>query len=99
MAGGHIEREARYTATGLSPAQRDERIWQLYHLGWSQRQIMKQVGMTQAGVSHALKRLKGIARKRATYRMCAGECGDNYPIEQLDVHGLCGECREEEDVE
>jgi hypothetical protein len=46
---------------------RDALILELHQQGLSQRQIARRVGMTPAGVSHALKRLDGLPRKRAPW--------------------------------
>jgi hypothetical protein len=48
----------------IASAARDHEIQQLNERGWSQRRIAHQVGITQAGVSHALKRLAGTPRPR-----------------------------------
>jgi hypothetical protein len=48
-------------------AARDEQIWDLKESGWSQRRIAAQVGMTQPGVSHAIRRLTGQPRPRKRY--------------------------------
>jgi len=52
-----------------SISERDELIGSLRDLGWSQRAIARHEGvnMTQAGVSHALTRLAGKTRKRASW--------------------------------
>lgn len=63
MAGAHIEREARYAATGLSPVERDELIVKLRNKGWTQAKIAARLGMTQPGVLQALRRIAGIPRK------------------------------------
>ena len=48
----------------IASAARDHEIQQLNERGWSQRRIAQQVGITQAGVSHVLKRLAGTPRPR-----------------------------------
>jgi hypothetical protein len=68
MAGGHIERTARYEQTGLSPVERDELILKLRGKGWTQAAIAARVGMTQVGIHHALNRLAGIPRKPSKRR-------------------------------
>jgi hypothetical protein len=92
MAGAHMDREGRYNRDQLSPVQRDNLILKLKDAGWSQTQIGTYLGMTQAGISHALKRLQGIPRIRSRYRFCGGPCGDNFRIDQLNTEGLCSKC-------
>ncbi len=90
--GQHMEREARYAVGGFSPVERDELIWKLHNQGWTQQRISRTVGMTQAGISHALKRLQGIQRKRSAYRLCQGWCCETFPKQQLNADGLCKDC-------
>jgi hypothetical protein len=47
---------------------RDALILELYATGWSQRQIAERVGFTQAGISHALRRLADIPRHQTPAR-------------------------------
>lgn len=44
---------------GLVSFQRDELIWNLHQRGWSQSRIARhpQIGLTQQGISRALKRI------------------------------------------
>jgi transcriptional regulator with GAF, ATPase, and Fis domain len=90
--GQHIEREARYSTTGLSPVERDELIRTLANKGWNQSRIARKLGMTQPGVKYAIQRLQGQARNRAKYRMCGGWCGENFAMDQLNSDGFCSEC-------
>jgi hypothetical protein len=58
-----IEREARYTTSGLTQVERDQLITTLRAQGWTQDKIAKFVGMTQPGVKTALDRLAGKPRR------------------------------------
>lgn len=92
--GLHAEREGLHQATGLTQKQRDELIWKLTTIDrWSQRQIARHLKMTQAGVSFALKRMRGETRNRARYDVCDG-CGDTVNKDDL-IDGLCTQCDEE----
>lgn len=51
----------------IANAARDNEIRQLNAAGWSQRRIAQAVGLTQAGVSHAIRRLAGTPRPRTRY--------------------------------
>lgn len=51
----------------LSNPTRDQQIRQLNEAGLSQRRIAAHVGVTQPGVSHALRRLAGTPRPRTRY--------------------------------
>lgn len=55
MAGHHIEREARYEATGMTELQRDQLIVRLRRRGWTQARIAKELGMSQPAISHRLR--------------------------------------------
>lgn len=91
MAGAHIEREARFAATGMNTVQRDELILQLRQKGWAQHKIAKQLQMSQPAVKYALDRIAGKQRKRTNYAMCEG-CGRNFPKDQVNRDGLCEAC-------
>lgn len=91
MAGQHIEREARYAATGMTAPQRDKLIVQLRQKGWPQHKIATHLGMTQPAVKYALDRLAGKKRQRTNYEMCDG-CGRSFPKDQVNRDGLCENC-------
>jgi transcriptional regulator with XRE-family HTH domain len=90
--GQHIEREARYEATGLSPAQRKEYVRQLMNRGWSERQIASRLGIGASTAHYICAELKGRPRQSVSLRMCEG-CWGDFPKDQLGPTGLCPECR------
>jgi DNA-binding MarR family transcriptional regulator len=49
-------RTGYYYYDGLGPVERDELMVKLHHRGWSQSKIAPQLGITQQGVSKALRR-------------------------------------------
>lgn len=87
----HIDQEARYQATGLTTAQRDQIIADLRGKKWPQRRIAKAVGVSQPAVHYAFLRLDGVRRQRCKYGMCE-VCWDDASVNQ---DGLCAECRGE----
>jgi hypothetical protein len=91
MAGQHIEREARWAQTGLSPVQRDERVWELKHKGYSYAQIGKHLGMSKSACKYIFDRLNGHPRQTASIDMCQ-ECWRDFPKRELGAAGLCSEC-------
>lgn len=93
MAGAHIEREALAEQTGLTTAERDRLIAELYRKGWSQHKIGARLGISQPGVHYALKRLAGQPRTQTRYRVCQG-CGGTVTIDELGPSGLCDFCEE-----
>jgi hypothetical protein len=94
MAGQHIEGGARYEQTGLSPVQRDERIWELKHKGYSYAQIGKHLGMSKSACKYIFDRLSGTPRIQKQSDACQGCWGDFYR-DQLNAAGLCSECASE----
>jgi hypothetical protein len=72
---------------------RDQLILELHQRGLSQRQIAKKLGntITQAGISHALKRLKGEPRKRAAWDG-PHPTGDPAKARDLSKVIACGGC-------
>lgn len=85
--------EALYAATGLTPAQIDKRILALHKQGLSQREIGRQVGLSQPTVKYRLDELlHGKTRQSVTREICEG-CWDDFPSPQLDRQGLCSACR------
>lgn len=92
--GQHIEREARYEATGLTDAQRDQMILELTRKKWSQHRIAKKLGLTQPAIHYALIRLSGGTRNRAKSGVC-DLCWRDFPADQLNRDGLCSECEKE----
>jgi hypothetical protein len=94
MAGQHIEREARYNQTRLSPVERGQLMLELKARGWPLQKIADhpQIQMTKPGVHYALKRLTGQKRVQVTYDTCDG-CWNSVDKKQLNIDGLCSECR------
>jgi hypothetical protein len=92
MAGQHIEREARYEKTRMSPAKRDEMILALYRRGVSEAKIAARVGLSTGGTHYAIRRLTGRARVQVKWVTCES-CWDEHLPEELDRNGLCVECR------
>jgi hypothetical protein len=90
MAGQHIEREARYEQTRLSPAQRDATVWDLKHRGYSYAQIGKRLGMSKSACKYIFDRLSGTPRIQKQSAMCQGCWRDVYR-DQL-TNSLCPEC-------
>jgi rubredoxin len=93
MAGQHIERQARYAATGLTPAQRDQFIWEWHRAGKSFAQIGKHLGMSKSACKYIFDRLSGTPRVQKQSAMCQG-CWDSFYRDQLNSDGLCPECSE-----
>jgi hypothetical protein len=93
MAGQHIEREARYAATGLTPAQRDQLIWTLHRRGVSYEKIGKRLGMSKSACKYIFDRLSGISRVQKQSDMCQG-CWGSFSRDQLNRDSLCTECSE-----
>jgi AraC-like DNA-binding protein len=91
MAGQHIEREARYAATKLTPLQRKEYIRRLYNAGYSESQIAKAVGLSKSGTHWIIQDLKG--KPRVTTRVMCEGCWQDFPKTQLNDNGLCPDCR------
>jgi hypothetical protein len=93
MAGQHIEREARYAATGLTPAQRDKLIWEWHSRGYSFQKIGDHLKMSKSAVKYIFDRLSGTPRVQTGKQsdMCQG-CWGSFPRNQLNSDGLCLEC-------
>lgn len=85
--GQHIERESRFEATGLTPAQRAAYVKRLSAAGWSVRRIAKAVKMSPTGVQYILKPRSELVR----YVMCEG-CWGTVPAKALNADGLCSDC-------
>lgn len=86
-----MDRETLQQTTGLTTSQRDQLILKYHKQGWSQRKIGTKLGMTQAGVSHAIKRLTGQQRIRTENKPCAC-CWEILPTTQL-TDEICNRCR------
>jgi rubredoxin len=93
MAGQHIEREARYVQTGLSPAERDKYVWEQHHRGVSFQKIGDHLGMSKSACKYIFDRLSGTPRQSVSLDMCEG-CWQDFPKSQLDDN-LCPDCRGE----
>jgi hypothetical protein len=91
MAGQHMEREARYAQTGLTPVQRDQVIWEWHRRGVSYAAIGKRLGMSKSACKYIYDRLDGKPRQQIRYRMCE-ECLRTFPKDQLTADRLCSEC-------
>jgi transcriptional regulator len=52
-----IRRSHYYDQGGLTAAQQDELITRLHQRGWSQSRIGRELGLTQQGISKALRRI------------------------------------------
>jgi hypothetical protein len=88
---GHIDREARYAATGMTPVQVRARIAKLHNAGWSERRIAAATGYSKTGVHWIIQSLKGIPR--TTSRGMCESCWDDCDLAILHEHdGLCLEC-------
>lgn len=88
MAGQHIEREARYEATGMTTEQRKQRIAELHAQRWTQRRIAAELNISQPAVCKAIQRLEGRRPEPAKYGMCVN-CWDDG---RLNREKLCAEC-------
>lgn len=88
---GHIEREAQYAKTQLTPAQRREYIRRLYNAKYTERRIAEIVGMSKTGVHWIIEDLKG--KKRTTTRVTCEGCWEDFNKAELDHNGLCQNCR------
>jgi transcriptional regulator len=86
-----IEREARFTTSGLTQVERDQLITKLRGQGWTQDKIARYVGMTQPGVKNALDRLAGKPKRVNTKLEVCDGCGIKLPAEDLPW-GLCSTC-------
>jgi hypothetical protein len=92
MAGQHIEREARFEQTGISPAQRETYVWEQHNRGVSYEKIGKRLGMSKSAVKYIFDRLSGHPRQPATASdMCQG-CWSDFPKSKLNAAGLCDAC-------
>ena|ERR1700722_1932498 len=91
MAGQHIEREARYAATGLSDTQRDKLISQWHNAGHSFAQIGKRLGMSKSAVKYRFDAANGIPRQARQVDMCQ-KCWEGFYRDQLNSDGLCPKC-------
>jgi len=92
MAGQKMEREARFEATGLTPAQRLEYVRRRVNAGWSERQIARALGVCPATAHHLVHEVR-TGQKRVSIRqaMCEG-CWEDFPAKQLNRDGLCPDC-------
>jgi hypothetical protein len=91
MAGQHIEREARYAQTRLTPVQRDKYIWEQHHRGVSYEKLGKQLGMSKSACKYIFDRLSGHPRQQRQSDMCQG-CWRSFFRDELTA-GLCSECK------
>lgn len=88
-----VEREARYTISGLTGLERDRLIVTLRAKGWSQAKIGKYVGVTQQAVCYTLARESGKKRVSTRLEPCDG-CGNRFPSKELE-YGMCAQCEAE----
>lgn len=84
--------EARYEATGLTPATRLDYVRRLVAAGYSERRVAKALGVCNATAHHLVHEVR-TGRKRVTVvvEMCEG-CWQDFPRDQLNRDGLCPEC-------
>jgi hypothetical protein len=90
MAGQHIEREARWAATGMTQAQRDKLIWEWHNRGVPYSKIGQHLGMSKSAVKYRFDALNGRPRQQRQVDMCQG-CWDGFYRDQL-TNGLCPKC-------
>ena len=90
VTGQHIEREARYALTKMTPVQRTDYVRRAVAASWSERQIARALGMAPSSIHYIVEAVKGRPHKTAQRAICAG-CGRRFPVVQLD-DGLCQDC-------